>query len=529
MRVLLIKPVSTQKWEDDCYYPEIGLGYLATTLKKHGHEVEILDCVREEMGFPEFRDLLRNRGPADFYGFKVYSMNTANVNRQIDLIREVHPQAVVAVGGPHPSGVGEKIFRHMPRADFAFQGEGEIGLPQLLAKLEVSSFEFRVSSSESKNPQSAFPPGRRPLRAGGRNPWPTRAVGSLAERSLADTSYRLGQAGKAGRPQSLSEVPGLIFRENGGVKANPPAFVEDLDSLGYPDWEALDVKNYHRKRRWVRLIGKDYFPILTSRGCPYSCSYCGAFRITGRKVRRHSIGYVLGWMEKLHRDYGIRYFSVSDDAFTQDRDYVIALCREILARGLELKWDCGSNAIRFDRIDPEMLHLMEKAGCFYVTVAIESGSERILKEMNRRSDLPAIRAGIELIKRESKMVIGAFFILGYPTETREDILRTIRLARSLPIDAPQFFLFTPHPGTPAMEKMSADRKAELENWDLYNYYRPSIRLSDVSLTGLKLYQAWAYLSFFLRPRLISQIVIRYVRDLSDFSNLTRFLSRILKG
>lgn len=277
------------------------------------------------------------------------------------------------------------------------------------------------------------------------------------------------------------------------------------------------------------MIGKDYFPILTSRGCPYSCSYCEAFRITGRKVRRHSIEYVIEWIEKLHRDFGINYFSVSDDAFTQDREYVISLCREILKRRLGIKWDCGSNAIRFDRIDPEMLHLMERAGCFYVTVAIESGSERILKEMNRRSDLKAVRTGIELIKRETRMAVGAFFILGYPTETREDILRTIRLARSLPIDAPQFFLFTPHPGTPVLEKLVAEKKVGLEDWDLYNYYRPSLPLEDVSLARLKFYQAYAYISFFLRPRPLRKIVIRYVRDLSDFSNLTRFLSRIVKG
>ena len=522
MRVLLIKPISTQKWEDDCFYPEIGLGYLATTLKKHGHQVEILDCVREELDFPGFKNLIGKRGPADFYGFKVYSMNTANVNRQIDLIREIHPQAVVAVGGPHPSGVGEKIFSHIPRADFAFQGEGEPGLPQLLAKLEVQSSKFKVQSEKTKS---------------------TKVTGqgeeTTSSKLKAQSSKLKGQDSESkfqNQPLNfdlsaltLDDVPGLIYRENGRIKINPPAFVEDLDGLGYPDWEALDVKNYHRKRRWVRLIGKDYFPILTSRGCPYSCSYCEAFRITGRKVRRHSIEYVLGWIEKLHQDYGIKYFSVSDDAFTQERDYVIALCREILARGLEIKWDCGSNGIRFDRIDPEMLHLMERAGCFYVTVAIESGSERVLKDMNRRSDLPAIRAGIELIKRESKMAIGAFFILGFPTETREDILRTIRLARSLPIDAPQFFLFTPHPGTPVLDKMITDKKINLENWDLYNYYRPSVPLADVSLTGLKLYQAYAYLSFFLRPRLISQIVIRYIRDLSDFSNLTRFLSRIMKG
>jgi len=503
MRVLLIKPISIQKWEDDCFYPEVGLGYLATTLKKHGHQVEILDCVREGLDFPGFQEFIRKRGPADFYGFKVYSMNTANVNRQIDLIRGIHPQAVVAVGGPHPSGVGERIFQHIPGADFAFQGEGEAGLPQLLAKLEGQRLKVKGQGEETQS---------------------SKLKAQRSESKNQNLPFTFQHS-----PLTLDDVPGLIYRIDGGIKINPPAFIDNLDSLGYPDWEALDVKNFFRRRRWVRLIGKDYFPILTSRGCPYSCSYCEAFRITGRKVRRHSIEYVLGWIEKLHRDYGIKYFSVSDDAFTQDREYVISLCREILKRGLDIKWDCGSNAIRFDRIDPEMLHLMERAGCFYVTVAIESGSERILKEMNRRSDLKAVRTGIELIKRETRMAVGAFFILGYPTETREDILRTIRLARSLPIDAPQFFLFTPHPGTPVLDKMVADKKINLEDWDHYNYYRPSIPLSDVSLTGLKLYQAYAYISFFLRPRPLRKIVIRYVRDLSDFSTLTRFLSRIVKG
>ncbi|MDD5225323.1 MAG: radical SAM protein [bacterium] len=462
MKILLIKPIG-KRFEDEQYYIDIGQGFLGTALKKAGHDVRILDCMREKLSWKKFERFVREN-PYDFYAIKAYSWAVQNANRTIEIIRKHNPGALIGVGGPHPSGAAEEVFEHIPGMDFAWQGEAEIHLPQFLGKMEVQSSKFKVQSAENKNQISPF---------------------------TIDLS-----------PSTLAGIPGLIYRAPEGVKANPPYFHENIDDLGYPDWELLGMEKYIRTSRKIRFLGNYYIPVVTSRGCPNACTYCAAWRLSGKKIRRHSIEYVIGWITELKKRYGIDFFAFVDDALTADREYFVKLLEEIIRRDLKIHWDCAQNAVRFDNLDEEMLQLMERSGCFYMTIAAESGSPSTLKAMNRKVDLDLVREKVDLIKRTTHILVQGYFILGYPTDTWEDLKTTTRFSRELSLDAVQYFLFTPHPGSEIYRRLRAEGKLPKINWKRWHYGDVSVPLKDVSRETLNFYHRWAYFRFYNQRRFI---------------------------
>jgi anaerobic magnesium-protoporphyrin IX monomethyl ester cyclase len=480
MKVLLVKPIG-KRFEDEQYYIDIGQGFLGTALKKAGHDVRILDCMREKLSWKKFERFVREN-PYDFYALKVYSWAVQNANRTIEIIRKYYPAALIGVGGPHPSGAGEDVFNHIPGADFAWQGEAEIWLPKFLAELEGQRSKVKGQGAEGIDPNSPF-------------------------------TFHLSRL-------TLEGIPGLIYRSPEGVKANPPYFHENLDELGYPDWELLKMGDYIRRFRKIRFIGNYYVPVLTSRGCPMPCTYCGAWLLSGKKIRRHSIEYVIGWIAELKNRYGIDFFAFVDDALTADREYFVKLLEEIIRRDLKIHWDCAQNAVRFDNLDEEMLRLMERSGCFYMCVAVESGSPETLRAMKRRVDLDLVREKVNLIKKTTKIYVMAYFILGYPTDTWEDLKATTRLSRQLPLDAVQYFLFTPHPGSEIYRKLRAEGKLPEINWNRWHYGDVSVPLKDVSRETLNFYHRWSYFRFYNRrrfivghpPQALSPVKFDWIRD-----------------
>jgi radical SAM superfamily enzyme YgiQ (UPF0313 family) len=491
----------------------VGQAFLARSLQNQGHRVEILDCMRQGMDASVFSSWLK-KSSFDAYCLKIYTHGLSEARPQMRAIREQVPEAWVMAGGPHPSGVGEKVFAHIPEADYAFQGEAEIGLPQLLSQLEVQGSRFKVQSSEknSEIPQSLADSSRR---------LPGRALPGRHELSARAG----GQGGQAGfrTPNSLDDVPGLIYRTEGGVKANAPQLVTDLDGIGLPALELMDIPGYLREN--LRLVKTQYLPVMTSRGCPYPCSYCAASLVSGKKVRRHSINFLMEWIERYRKDYGAVNFAIVDDAFSENREYVMEFCEALLKRNLKMKWDCGTNAVRLDTLEPELLHLMERAGCFYISLGIESGSERILRDMHRQADLEEIREKIRQVKRETRMTIGGFFILGYPRETREDLRKTIKLALELPLDLAQFWIFSPYPGTEITGKL--EREGRLENLDYTSCHNfaASIPADGVPLKTVKNYQRYAYMRFYSQPRILAGTVRKNIRSPWDLAEMVRYLLR----
>jgi radical SAM superfamily enzyme YgiQ (UPF0313 family) len=186
-------------------------------------------------------------------------------------------------------------------------------------------------------------------------------------------------------------------------------------------------------------------PIITSRGCPFKCKYCAA-SLSGGTIRFRSPESVVDEMAYLVKEHGVREIHLLDDNFTLHRNHALAVCDGILRRGLKLALALP-NGVRIDTLDVELIGILQRAGCYSLTLGIDSGSQRILDAMNRQISLEEMETRIRMIKATSSIRITGNFILGFPTETADDIQKTIAFARRVPLDRAYFAFFLPLPGS----------------------------------------------------------------------------------
>jgi radical SAM superfamily enzyme YgiQ (UPF0313 family) len=209
-------------------------------------------------------------------------------------------------------------------------------------------------------------------------------------------------------------------------------------------------------------------------------------------------------MEYLMNNYGVREFNIADDNFTHNRKVVEEFCQGIISRGWKIHWS-GSTGIRLDSLDEKLLGLMKESGCYSFYVGIESGSQRILDLMKKRLKLEQIRRGVEMISKSGILVSG-FFIIGYPGETREDILKTIEFAKSLPLFKAHFFHFTALPATEAYETLLNEGKIAGPDDSMFM----DVSYVPEGLTGKELKELLrkAYLDFYMRPSVLFRLLMR---------------------
>lgn len=402
MHVLLVTPVNPVTYQS---IPDLGLGYLATWLRRAGHSVDIVDCVNR--GWDHDRLLAHvERTRPQVVGFKAFYTDIPSVNESCGRIRRAFPGIVTVVGGPHPSCVSaEEALRTFPGCDYAFKGEAEVGLPMLVDALPSPSV------------------------------------------------------------QRLAEVPGLVWRDAAGaVHENPGKWTEQLDQV-MPAWDLLRPERYAFGETFYSR-NERVAPIVATRGCPLPCTFCAAHQTAGKDIRSRSVDSVLDEIAFLQREHGIQEFSFIDDFFTGNKRFVKAFCREILARGMRFDWACWG--VRLASLDEEMVRLMDQAGCYAFSVGVESGSPRILQHMAKHLTVETIEQKLRLVAEHSRIRVGGLFIIGYPEETVEDIERTIEFARRIPLFMATFYPFNPLPGTPIYAQMLASGELpEAPDWGTY--------------------------------------------------------------
>ncbi len=224
----------------------------------------------------------------------------------------------------------------------------------------------------------------------------------------------------------LRNVKGISFRsEKGQIVHNAPQpSIQDLDSLPMPARDLLPIEQY---RQTIPLSEKICTSMLTSRGCPYNCVYCSTSEQWGHKIRHRSAKNVVDEIEFLIKNYRLDGVGFFDDVFTMDKARVIAVCQEIITRKLEIGWWCEARA---NTIDEEMVGWMKRSGCEHISMAIESGSARILKNIKKGITLEQGVNAAKIIKKAGiKQKI--FFMHGLPGETYQDIKKTVFLSRYL--------------------------------------------------------------------------------------------------
>lgn len=257
-------------------------------------------------------------------------------------------------------------------------------------------------------------------------------------------------------PDRREEANGLCrdcYRLN-LAKRNNPGPVKDLDALGLPNYDAMFLKQYQEGGYRYRTGKTNQAPILATRGCPYSCSFCEAPMLSGRKIRKHSIPYLLDLLLYLKTDYNVSHVNIVDDNFTFIKEYAKEFC-EMVLRNRDKLGDmtfATPNGIRVERSDAEMFGLMKRAGWERVIFAPESGSQRMVDIMAKHLDLGAIPGRLQMA-HDAGLEVEAFFIINYPGETDEDIELTNKFLAENKFDAISLHLFKPLPHTPIWREL----------------------------------------------------------------------------
>lgn len=253
----------------------------------------------------------------------------------------------------------------------------------------------------------------------------------------------------------LQNIKGLVYQKNRKIFNNGMGeFIENLDELPFPDRQLLPIKKYNSLLGQGRVVTT----MLTSRGCPFQCAFCDRPHL-GKRFRFRSAQRVVDEMEECLR-LGIEEILVYDDTFTVNKERVFDICKEIIKRNLKFVWDIRA---RVDTVNEEMLKLLKQSGCQRIHFGVESGTEKILKILNKGITLPQVETAFAWCRKLGIETLG-YFMLGSPTETKKDIYETMKFSRKIDPDYVHITILTPYPGTKLYQSALQEGVIKSDYW-----------------------------------------------------------------
>jgi len=296
---------------------------------------------------------------------------------------------------------------------------------------------------------------------------------------------------------SISDALGAGYRKNGNAVINKPRpFIENLDIIPFPSWDLIDrVAYFNLPRLLILYKHREYMPVLTSRACPYRCVYC--HQLFGKRFRARSPENVLEEIKMLYNQYGIREFEVFDDVFNCLRGRAKVILKMFVESGIDASIQFP-NGLRGDLIDDELVYWLKKAGVFRLSIAVETASPRLQQYIKKYIKLNRIEPTVRKLTRAGINCHG-LFMLGFPTETRDELHETIRFAQDSHFDTASFFAVNPFEGTELADiarSLGYRFDAIPENYD---YFNTRFNLSNVSneeltyllkIANIKFYLSW---------------------------------------
>jgi radical SAM superfamily enzyme YgiQ (UPF0313 family) len=305
---------------------------------------------------------------------------------------------------------------------------------------------------------------------------------------------------------SVDIIDGLAWRENGSVHVNPRLrYIENLDAMPYPAWDLIDIPRYRKFVRMSRCGISNYMVLFTSRACPYQCLYC--HKIFGKDFRARSPENVLAEIQMLHDTYGVREFEIIDDIFNCDLPRAKRIFDLIAETGMKIRFTLP-NGFRGDHADEEFFAKARRAGAVFMAFAVETASPRLQKMLRKNIQLDKINRNIGLARKEGIFCQG-FFMLGFPSETREELLTTIDFAVGSKLHAAHLFIVNPYEGTELAKLAEQMGKPVFNNFD-NNYLTPGFtNLTDLSDKELNRIRRWGLVRFWLKPSRVWAIVRDY--------------------
>lgn len=301
--------------------------------------------------------------------------------------------------------------------------------------------------------------------------------------------------------KNLKEVKGITYRDGGVAKINEDAQpIENLDELPFPDRASFKIEDYQQ----AFFSGKKTASMISSRGCPYQCTFClWPETMYGRRHRTRSAKNVVDEIELLINQHGVDEIFFDDDTFAISKKRMQDISKEIIQRNIKTSWICMG---RVNTVDKETLELMKKAGCIQIFYGFESGSEEILdsikKGITREQSINAVR-----LTQKAGLVAGGSFVFGMPKESKKTVRETIKFAKKLKADYVQFTLAAPFPGTKFYEEAKQKNLLDITSWeDLDGTHGAILKTEHLSKEELAGVIRKAYLSYYTSPGVIWQSI-----------------------
>jgi radical SAM superfamily enzyme YgiQ (UPF0313 family)/predicted SAM-dependent methyltransferase len=253
--------------------------------------------------------------------------------------------------------------------------------------------------------------------------------------------------------KGIEEVKGIVWMKNGNIVHNEPRpMIENIDSLPYPSYDLVNMKRHTAIHSWViRGLPLKTALVLTARGCPYSCSFCECNAIFGRKVRYRTRENIYGEVKLLRDKYNAEAIWFVDDTLTINKNHIKMVCE--IMKDLNMWWGCQG---RVNTVNSEMIEEMKESGCLQIDFGVESGSNRVLKEIiNKNITIEQTRRAFEICHKY-KMRTLANIMIGLPTESKDEMYKTLQLAKEINADSYVLSIATPLPNTKLWEMVDPD-------------------------------------------------------------------------
>lgn len=442
-KILLIRTRS-EKYARPYGAPPLGLLYLGAVLRQnYSHQVKILDMRADFFVAADVAKEFVSFRP-DMVGISGFTLEVNMLHQVAETIKTEDPSCPIVVGGPHANACSGELLED-PHINYVVLGEGEKTLPELMEAVVLKT-------------------------------------------------------------KDINNVRGIVFKKDGQlVRTAPRELISNLDELPFPGWDLVDVRKYYSLPRFMPFTpdgGTPYMPIMSSRGCPYGCTYC--HNILGKQFRARSAENVFKEMQALYQRYGITDFEFTDDCFNLDKKRVLNICDRIINSGIKMRLSFP-NGLRGDVLDEEILRKLHDAGTRLICLAPETGSKRLQKLIKKNMDLEKLQRMISAAVRLGIHVHG-FFMLGFPTETKTDLRETLRFIWKTKLHTADFFIVNLFPDTEMYRAAKAAGKSVPERFDNIDYHDTNFNISDISTQELVASQKKFFLAFYFDPRRIWRIL-----------------------
>ena len=412
-----------RRTRENMVWPQVSLAQMSALLHPT-YKVKIIDANAERMSWSQFTKEIEKARPR--YYLTQLTAPTLENDMYGCFLAKARGAKTIAFG-THITPIPRETLRSFPSLDYALVGEPDLTIRDLLDNLE---------NKVDQRPEN---------------------IKILFDKH--DLEYQPASDGNGN--VDMRKIKGLGWRDGDEIVLNAQRpFIQDLDDLPIPMHELLPLKSYR-----MPLIKGPFTFIVTSRGCPAGCTFCIKHVSYQYSTRVRSPKLIIEELWKL-KELGTHNINMYADLFTVNRDQVMELCQLMIDENINIKWTCNS---RVDFVDEELLQMMSKAGCWFISWGIESGNEMVLKRAKKGTTQEKIRTAIQW-SHDAGINNWGYFIIGLPGETEESIKETIAFAKTLPLDIALFHIAAPYPGTPFFFEV-------VEN----GWFRPGTRWEQVDM------------------------------------------------